>query len=89
MASYNPRAAEVVIWHYTERGVTTAPDRPAPMWRTAVVRLTWTNKDWRLSSLPTFTSGPTPTSAPRAAPSLDERARLLGSAWRLYANTES
>ncbi|BCJ46189.1 hypothetical protein GCM10010168_51380 [Actinoplanes ianthinogenes] len=89
VAAYTPQAAEIVIWHYLERGVVPRDGDPPPgAWRTSTVRMTWTGADWKLAALPAHQDGPVPAVAPRAAPPVFERARLLGAAWWLYANTE-
>lgn len=89
VAEFSPQAAEIVIWHYTERGVVPRQgDPPAPGWRTSTIRLRWAG-DWKVALLPAHRTGPVPAFAPRSAPPIFERARLLGAAWRLYANTET
>ncbi|MEU8244068.1 hypothetical protein AB0C07_37920 [Actinoplanes missouriensis] len=89
VAAFSPEAAEVVIWYYTERGVVARQgDPPQGTWRTSTLRLRWTG-DWKVTALPAHRDGPVPDFAPRSAPPIFERARLLGTAWRLYANTET
>lgn len=90
LAAYSSASAEVVIWHYVERGVA-ASTGPAPRgtWRTSAVRLRWAGGDWKVTALPAHQAGPTPSVASRTAPPVFERARLLGRAWHLYANTDT
>lgn len=90
VAAHTPQTAEIVIWYYTERGVVARQGTPpAGAWRTSTVALRWAGGDWKLAALPAHRDGPTPDFASRSAPPIFERARLLGAAWRLYANTET